>query len=74
MGAVCYLNVSNEEREDRTMPWLEQEYVWVNGMPCVYSVKRGRLDTIHLIGGHDISLADALDKYAVVIPAVVRRD
>lgn len=73
---------------NRSQPWTRDEYIHVNGVPCVYTLGRGDEDTltVHLPGGgnrylperilhaRDYSIAElrALG-YRVVLPRRARR-
>jgi len=56
-----------------TRPWMDREYVHVNGQPLVYSVSRGGGMTIHFPGRRSAS-ADVLRAmgHEVVMPKVLR--
>lgn len=61
--------------ETNTRPWSHDEYLYLNGIPHVYSVNPEIGTIVHMRGGGSISMRDAwVNRYQITTPIRLRID
>lgn len=61
------------EDRRRTLPWSADEFVYVDNLPCVYSVGRKAIEVIHLHGRRQATVEELLaEGRDVVMPRRIR--